>query len=78
MMNVFGETVTVDASIVKGCEDEFLIGVDFMRNHEAVIDFKENELRYRENEQSVVIPFRTFEGPTSGRIAAVRVARKTH
>ncbi|KAE9185149.1 hypothetical protein PF002_g26247 [Phytophthora fragariae] len=78
MMNVFGETVTVDACIIKGCEDEFLIGVDFMRSHEAVMDFRENELRYRENERLVVIPFRTFEGPTSGRIAAVRVARKTH
>ncbi|KAE8881140.1 hypothetical protein PF010_g20966 [Phytophthora fragariae] len=78
MMNVFGETVTVDACIIKGCEDEFLIGVDFMRSHEAVMDFRENELRYRENERLVVIPFRTFDSPTSGRIAAVRVARKMH
>ncbi|KAE8914232.1 hypothetical protein PF005_g29503 [Phytophthora fragariae] len=72
MMKVFGETVTVDACIIKGCEDEFLIGIDFMRSHEAVMDFRENELRYRENERLVVIPFRTVEGPTSGHIAAVR------
>ncbi|OWZ00562.1 hypothetical protein PHMEG_00028217 [Phytophthora megakarya] len=44
MLNVFGETVTVDACIVQGNE-EFLIGIDFMKSHEAVMDFKQNELR---------------------------------
>ncbi|OWY92175.1 hypothetical protein PHMEG_00038929 [Phytophthora megakarya] len=78
MLNVFGETVTVDACIVQGCNEEFLIGVDFMKSHEAVMDFKQNELRYRNDERTGVIPFRTFEGPTNGRIAAVRMARKTY
>ncbi|KAE8876140.1 hypothetical protein PF003_g39751 [Phytophthora fragariae] len=65
MMNVFRRDRDGGTrGIIKGCEDEFLIGVDFMRSHEAVMDFRENELRYRENERLVVIPFRTFEGPT--------------
>ncbi|KAJ8579185.1 hypothetical protein ON010_g6 [Phytophthora cinnamomi] len=67
MLNVFEEIVIVDACIFKGCHNMFLVGVVFMQRHEAIMDFKENELRYKENERSVVIP---FGSPIRGRIAA--------
>lgn len=66
---VFGETVNVNTWIVKGCENEFLMGVNFMREYAAIMDFDKNELRFRDEERAVVIPFRTFEGAKGGRNA---------
>ncbi|KAG1689145.1 hypothetical protein DVH05_002783 [Phytophthora capsici] len=78
---VFGETVCVDACIVKGCDDDFLLGVDFLRKHGANLDFERNELTYREKERRVIIPFRTdavTEGErVNARVAAVRMTRRT-
>ncbi|KAE8954940.1 hypothetical protein PF011_g31937 [Phytophthora fragariae] len=62
MRNAYGQLVQVDACIIDGCTDEFLIGVDFMRQHRAMLDFERNEVRYFERNTQVVIPFRTSEG----------------
>ncbi|KAE8893257.1 hypothetical protein PF003_g22452 [Phytophthora fragariae] len=62
MRNAYGWLVQVDACIIDGCTDEFLIGVDFMRQHRAMLDFERNEVRYFERNTQVVIPFRTSEG----------------
>ncbi|KAI9985598.1 hypothetical protein PInf_004979 [Phytophthora infestans] len=75
--NVFGDTVCVDACIVKGCYNEFLVGVDFMNDHGAVMDFRTNELKYEEEGRPVVIPFKTSEAAKGVKVAAVRMARKT-
>ncbi|OWZ05060.1 Gag-pol fusion protein [Phytophthora megakarya] len=40
---VFGELLTVDACVIVGCEEEFLLGVDFMQNRGATIDFQKQE-----------------------------------
>ncbi|OWZ05445.1 hypothetical protein PHMEG_00022468, partial [Phytophthora megakarya] len=45
---VFGETVGVDALIITGCTDEFLLGVDFMTNKNANMDFGRKEVKYVE------------------------------
>ncbi|ETN04208.1 hypothetical protein PPTG_14918 [Phytophthora nicotianae INRA-310] len=45
--------------VLGGCLEEFLIGVDFLKVHEAAMDFRSNELKYNEAERAVVIPFRT-------------------
>lgn len=77
---VFGELVCVEACIVDGCDDEFLLGVDFLKEHGAKLDFERNELVYRAKERRVVIPFRTDEvdgGDNRARIAAVRMVRRT-
>lgn len=73
----FGESITVDACIVEGCTSEFLLGVDFVREHEATMDFSKNDMRYKESSRSVVIPFRTFDKTKGVKVAAVRMARKT-
>lgn len=70
--------VTVDACIVSGCTDEFLLGVDFMQGHGATMDFDRNEVRYREDGRVIVIPFRTGDGASNARVAAVRMVRKMH
>ncbi|OWY92991.1 hypothetical protein PHMEG_00037770, partial [Phytophthora megakarya] len=77
---VYGDRVSCMALVnfVEGISGLLLDVVGVWRSHEAVMDFKRNELRYRTDERTVVIPFRTLEGPTSGRIAAVRIARKTY
>lgn len=72
LSNVFGEIISVDACIVDGCTDEFLVGVDFMRSHGATMDFQSNEVRYRDNGRLVVIPFRTYDKEGSVKVAAVR------
>lgn len=77
MISAFGEIVRVDACIVDGCTSEFLLGVDFMREQEATMDFSKNELRYSEPGRSIVIPFRTSDKTKHIKVAAVRMARKT-
>ncbi|ETO62165.1 hypothetical protein F444_19908 [Phytophthora nicotianae P1976] len=77
MYNVFGEVISVDACIVKGCNDEFLFGVDFMRTHGATMDFHNNEIRYSDGGLRVVIPFKTFDKAGGAKIAVVRMARTT-
>ncbi|ETL41676.1 hypothetical protein L916_07401 [Phytophthora nicotianae] len=43
MRNAFGQAVEVEANIIDGCTDEFLIGVDFIKSHKANMDFARNE-----------------------------------
>ncbi|OWY95643.1 hypothetical protein PHMEG_00034297, partial [Phytophthora megakarya] len=62
---VFGETVYADACIVDGCTDDFLLGVDFLRQHSATMDFQRNELSYGDDDRKVIIPFHTTEGATN-------------
>ncbi|OWZ03688.1 hypothetical protein PHMEG_00024532, partial [Phytophthora megakarya] len=76
--SVFGELVTMDACIVKGCTEEFLLGTDFLKAKGANMDFKRNELRYREDGRAVVIPFRAHDNGSGRRIAAVRMVGTTH
>ncbi|KAL4163671.1 hypothetical protein KRP22_005099 [Phytophthora ramorum] len=76
MYNVFGQLVEVDACIVEGCTSEFLLGVDFMKAHEATMDFSKNEVRYTKDEKRVVIPFQTFDKGGKSRIAVVRIVER--
>ncbi|KAG3093674.1 hypothetical protein PI125_g16757 [Phytophthora idaei] len=59
MRNMYGQVVRVTACIIEGCTSEFFVGVDFMKEHKANMDFDRNEVRYYEKELMVVIPFRT-------------------
>ncbi|GMF66733.1 unnamed protein product [Phytophthora fragariaefolia] len=77
LRTVFNEVINVDACIVVGCSDEFLLGVDFMRTNGATLDFDRNEVRYKDGERAVVMPFRTYDGATGARVAAVRMIGKT-
>ncbi|KAE8980862.1 hypothetical protein PR002_g23987 [Phytophthora rubi] len=76
MYNVFGQLVKVQACIVEGCTSEFLLGVDFMKAHEATMDFSKNEIRYAKDGKKVVIPFKTFDKGGRSRIAAVRTVER--
>ncbi|GMF48287.1 unnamed protein product [Phytophthora fragariaefolia] len=76
-LRTFGEVIRVEACIVAGCADEFLLGVDFMREHSANMDYERNEVRYTTAGRVVVIPFRTSEGTGEARVAVVRMARRT-
>jgi hypothetical protein len=73
MRNVYGQAVTVEACIIDGCTDEFLIGVDFLQHHKALMDFEKNELRYAERREQVVVPFRTDKGADGAKVAVVRL-----
>jgi hypothetical protein len=76
MRNVYGQAVTVEACIIDGCTDEFLVGVDFLQRHKAMMDFDRNEVRYHERQQQVIIPFRTDAGDGAARVAAVRLVSR--
>jgi hypothetical protein len=71
MRNVYGQAVTVEACIIDGCTDEFLIGVDFLQHHKAIMDFEKNELRYDERREQVVVPFRADKGADGAKVAVV-------
>ncbi|OWY90363.1 hypothetical protein PHMEG_00041536 [Phytophthora megakarya] len=43
--NVYGQSVKVDACIIDGCTNEFLVGVDFLEKHRATVDFDFGEVR---------------------------------
>ncbi|KAL4172067.1 hypothetical protein KRP22_007241 [Phytophthora ramorum] len=77
MRNAYGQLVQVKACIIEGCTDEFLIGVDFMRRHRAMLDFERNEVRYFDHNAQVVIPFRTSVGDGDTKVAAVRLVKHT-
>ncbi|GMF51161.1 unnamed protein product [Phytophthora fragariaefolia] len=77
MVNVFGESIEVDACVVDGCIDEFLLGVDFMKAHSAVMDFEKSEVRYSEAERTVILPFQTYEASGGVIIATVRLVQRT-
>ncbi|GMF41779.1 unnamed protein product [Phytophthora fragariaefolia] len=77
LRSTFGEIIRVEACIVAGCADEFLLGVDFMREHSANMDFERNEFRYTTAGRVVVIPFRTSEGTGEARVVVVGMARRT-
>ncbi|OWY93426.1 hypothetical protein PHMEG_00037187, partial [Phytophthora megakarya] len=59
LKTIFNDVMKTKACVVKGCKEEFLLGVDFMQEHGATIDFKKHEVRYRSDGHTVVIPFRT-------------------
>ncbi|KAE9107448.1 hypothetical protein PF005_g12875 [Phytophthora fragariae] len=46
LRTVFNECIEVEASVVSGCSDEFLLGVDFMRARGDIMNFNRNEMRY--------------------------------
>ncbi|GMF59538.1 unnamed protein product [Phytophthora fragariaefolia] len=75
--SVFNELIEIDACILSGCTSELLMGVDFMKAHGAIMAFHKSEVRYREGDRSVVIPFITYDEESSVRRAAVRMVRKT-
>jgi hypothetical protein len=77
MVNVFGQMVKVTACIVEGCTSEFRLGVDFLREHQATMDFAKNEVRYDKSGKMVVIPFRTFDAGGQGKVAPVRLVRRS-
>lgn len=75
MLNAYGQVVLMEACIVDGCTNEFLVGVDFMQQHRALLDFSRNEVRYDDKGQHVVIPFRTDAADgVEAKVAAVRLA----
>ncbi|GMF48955.1 unnamed protein product [Phytophthora fragariaefolia] len=78
MVNVYGQKVTVDARIIEGSTNEFLVGVDFLDGHRATMDFERREVRYDERGHKVIIPFRTTEVRGDSMTAAVRLARSTN
>ncbi|KAE8888595.1 hypothetical protein PF002_g13113 [Phytophthora fragariae] len=77
MQSVYGQLVTVKACIIEGCTAELLLGVDFLRGHEATMDFHKNEVRYQDDKAQVVIPFRTFDEAVRTSVATVRTVRRT-
>ncbi|KAI9987939.1 hypothetical protein PInf_024194 [Phytophthora infestans] len=76
MRNAFSQIVQVEACIIEGCTDEFLIGVDFTKRHKANMDFEQHEIRYYERKQLVVIPFRTNGVDGTPTVATVRLVRR--
>ncbi|ETM42697.1 hypothetical protein L914_11705 [Phytophthora nicotianae] len=77
LRSVFDEVIQVDACIVEGCTEEFLLGVDFMQAKGATMDFHRNEVRYHTAGRLVVVPFRTDIESGGAQIAAVRLIKKS-
>ncbi|POM58808.1 Hypothetical protein PHPALM_36493 [Phytophthora palmivora] len=75
--SVFDQLIVVEACIVSGCGDEFLMGVYFMETRGATTGFERGEVRYNEHARLVVIPFRTYDGTGRGRRAVVHMTRQT-
>ncbi|OWZ08579.1 LOW QUALITY PROTEIN: hypothetical protein PHMEG_00018855 [Phytophthora megakarya] len=77
LKTIFNDVMKTKACVVKGCKEEFQLGVDFMQEHGATIDFEKHEVRYRSNDHTVVIPFRTHDEGRGAETAAVRMAYST-
>ncbi|KAG3011565.1 hypothetical protein PC123_g15611 [Phytophthora cactorum] len=77
MRNTFGQVVTASACIIDVCMGKFLVGVDFMQQPKAIMDFEQNEVRYEDARERVVIPFRTDANDGDAKIAAGRLVQRT-
>lgn len=74
LQSAYGQWIEVEACVLEGCGDEFLLGLDFMVRHDAQMDFRTHEIRYSTRGNDVILPFKTFAA-TSNQSAVVRVAR---
>ncbi|KAE9066929.1 hypothetical protein PF007_g28263 [Phytophthora fragariae] len=71
---VYQQRITVDALLVDGQGDEFLVGEDWMADKQVKMDFGSRELKYREADgQKVILPF-TCHGVTTLQQAGERQA----
>ncbi|GLD95985.1 hypothetical protein PINS_up004663 [Pythium insidiosum] len=72
LRTVYNQVIELDALLVEGCDEEILLGKDFLVEKRARIDFDTNEARYVENEDEIILPFSvsTVISP-----AAVRMVR---
>ncbi|KAJ0391766.1 hypothetical protein P43SY_010693 [Pythium insidiosum] len=72
LRTIYNQLVKLDALLVEGCDEEILLGKDFLVEKKARIDFETNEARYAEDEVEIILPFSvsTAVGP-----AAVRLVR---
>lgn len=75
----YQQRVIVNALLVDGQGSEFLIGEDWMMEHQVKMDFEKGELKYRDGcGLKVILPFtcNNLELPTKGeRSIAVRMAK---
>ncbi|KAG6611634.1 Gag-pol fusion protein [Phytophthora cinnamomi] len=78
MVNVYGQKVVLDACIIDGCTNEFLVGVDFLEKHRATMDFDRGEVRYDERGREIIIPFRMADNDDDSAATAVRLVRATN
>lgn len=57
----YQQRIVVDALLVEGQGDEFLIGEDWMLEKQVKMDFSSRELKYRDqNGQKVILPFTCY------------------
>ncbi|KAE9005301.1 hypothetical protein PF011_g12098 [Phytophthora fragariae] len=77
MRNAYGQVVELEACIIEGCADEFLVGVDFLRQHRASMDFNCNEVKYFDHGKLIIIPFRTEDDEGGAKVAVVRVVKQS-
>lgn len=75
--NAYDQVVGLEAGIIEGCADEFLVGVDFLRQHRATMDFECNEVKYFDHDKLVIIPFRTEDDEGGAKVAAVRLVKQS-
>ncbi|KAJ0393615.1 hypothetical protein ATCC90586_010232 [Pythium insidiosum] len=57
LRTVYNQIVELDALLVEGCDEEVLLGKDFLVDKKAKIDFETNEARYAEEEIEIIVPF---------------------
>lgn len=76
---MYGQTVQVDALMLGACENEFLIGEDFLHNNAAVMNFMTGEVTYYGAQgELVVLPFRGIKNTEhSARVMQVRLVTPT-
>jgi len=70
---MYGHVVTIDACMVDGFGEEFLLGEDFMTKHKALINFSTHEMTYDDEGKEVILPFRTF---ATGRAVSYRAVAR--
>ncbi|KAJ0391755.1 hypothetical protein P43SY_010951 [Pythium insidiosum] len=54
---VYGQELVVDALLVEGCGNEFIVGSDFWTSKRATINYETAEVTYPEKGGQVIVPF---------------------
>ncbi|KAJ0392607.1 hypothetical protein P43SY_003150 [Pythium insidiosum] len=72
LRTVYNQIVELDALLVEGCDEEVLLGKDFLVDKKARIDFETNEVRYAEDEIEIILPFNVSAAVGPGAVRLVR------
>lgn len=76
MTTVYNQVIPMNARVIDGCDDELILGKNFLLQKNAVIDFETCDVKYREGDETIIVFFSCAGSLRSANgIRAIRAVR---